>query len=163
MSDRNSMIEAANTALKCFAPESHIHWMPGKGWVVSWVICGNTYHRRWAVRPGSFYPSWYRKWGHGGTAVTALAQLIRWLRGTPCLSISSWRYWASEPCKLLRHGDHELAIGELLANGYPERNTCVLCGRVGMDGVDWWSLDGVEGPCCSMRTGCKQKGKRCLS
>lgn len=69
------------------------------------------------------------------------------------LPISSWRYWASETCQLLPLE----AVDGLLAGGYPEFATCVLCGKSPIGRLDWWNLKGVSGPCCAWTTGCRQK------
>lgn len=74
---------------------------------------------------------------------------------------SPWadRYWASEGVALLRKGDAEATIDALRIAGYPQNATCVLCGVEIAGGLDWWSLGGVSGPCCGMRSGCRQKGQ----
>jgi hypothetical protein len=106
------------------------------------------------TRGQDFYPVWNRHWGHGGTASTALAQLVRWVRGLPVLPISTWRYWAGEKCELLSHGDSGKAIESLIEAGYPEKVSCVLCGKE-LSSFDWWSLDGVSGPCCYSPKECR--------
>ena len=111
-------------------------------------LCGNQ----------DFYPVWYRQWGHGGTASTALSQLVRWIKGKPVLPLATWIYWGGEACRLLRHGNGpESAIEQLKSGGYPQESNCVLCGEKLTGSLDWWSLDGVSGPCCSLRNGCQQK------
>lgn len=123
------------------------------GWYVCWENKSQgEMARRWQCRGQDFYPVWYRKWCHGGTASTALSQLVRWLQEKPVLPISSWRYWAGDACKLLDVAYIEV----LLAGGYPEKSTCVLCGRLLGGSLDWWSLDDVSGPCCHYTQGCRQ-------
>ena len=112
--------------------------------------------KRWQCRGQDFYPVWHRKYPGGGTSSTALSQLIRWIQGKPVLPISTWQMWASERCKLLPQS----AVDELLAGGYPEHVDCVLCGNQIVGGLDWWSLDGVSGPCCGWTSGCRQKVSR---
>lgn len=150
--DVESRLDVANRVLATFSP-SRIERRKG-GWYVCWE---NKWQgpmaKRWHCRGQDFYPSWHRKWPGGGTASTALSQLIRWLRDQPVLPISSWRYWASETCKLLP----VTVADDLLAAGYPEHVPCVLCGETIVGGLDWWSLDGVTGPCCGWTTGCRQK------
>ena len=150
-----SEIETANKVLASFFD----------GWIEKrkggWYVCWNDRHRggviakRWQCRGNGFYPVWHHSYPGGGTSSTALSQLIRWLSGKPVLPISTWRYWASETCKLLDAS----AVDELLAGGYPKHADCVLCGNQIQGSLDWWRLDGVSGPCCGSRSGCKQKGK----
>lgn len=111
--------------------------------------------KRWQCRKGnSFYPVW--QYHQGGTATTALSQLIRWLQGKPVLPISTWRHWASDTVKLCSENVADI----LLEGGYPEHVDCVLCGNRIKERFDWWNLDGVSGPCCHWQSGCKQKGKQ---
>jgi hypothetical protein len=158
MSDQQARIQAANEALKSFAPETTIERRPG-GWYVCWTSYRNKkpVARRWSSSGQSFYPPWHHQWHHGGTATTALANLIRWCRGQPVLGIGSWRYWAGPGVLLLRQGDAEQAIATLLAAGYPEHHVCVLCGQQIEGSLDWWHFDKVSGPCCGWTTGCRQK------
>ena len=156
---QNSLtLEAANRALQAFAVDSRIERREGKG--AGWYVCWeNRYQgkveRRWQCRiRQDFYPVWSDKWPHGGTACTALSQLIRWLKGMPVLPISSWRYWESETVALCKPG----TAAALLEAGYPEHADCVLCGEPINGKLDWWHLNGVSGPCCGWTTGCRQKG-----
>jgi len=147
-------LETANAVLSSFSI-SQIERRDG-GWYVVWESRGATVSRRWAVRGGQdFYATWSHRWPGGGTAMTALSQLVRWLRGQPVLPIATWRYWSTDKIKLLP----ESAVGVLRDGGYPDVATCVLCGESIQRGFDWWSLDGVSGPCCSLRNGCKQKNR----
>lgn len=122
---------------------------------VVFLYHGVAFSRRWMTRGQDFYPVWKRMWSGGGTSMTALAQLVRWCKGAPVLPLSTWRYWCSSNVALL---DLE-CIKPIEAAGYPESVPCVLCGRLLGTGMalDWWHLDGVSGPCCSMRSGCGQK------
>lgn len=152
-------IEICNRVLQCFAQETTLRLESTGHVIVCWTSsCGEQIERRWMTRGQDFYPVWYKKWGHGGTASTALAQLVRWVRGMAVLPLATWRYWAGERCALLRHGDANEAIAALGAAGYPETAVCVLCRQTISGGMDWWSLDGVSGPCCSWTEGCRQKG-----
>lgn len=136
------------------------------GWIEKrkggWYVCWNDRFRpdhvskRWQCRGNDFYPVWHHKYPGGGTSSTALSQLIRWVSRKPVLPISTWRFWASETCRLLPAE----AVDVLLAGGYPERVDCVLCGNRIAGGLDWWRLDGVSGPCCSWRSGCRQQRGR---
>lgn len=152
--DRINTITAANHALMSFIPRAQIEHRTGGIYVV-WNAGDKTFSRRWQCRGQDFYPVWHRHryWGPGGTATTALSQLVRWCQGKPVLPIASWRHWASETCRLLPVD----AVKDLLAAGYPEHADCVLCGETITRGLDWWSLDGVSGPCCSWRSGCRQQ------
>lgn len=97
---------------------------------------------------GSWPQFGYRQRSTGGTGMQAIAQLIRYVRDLPRLPMITWEYWAGERVKLatprtvelLTHGNY----------GDPEKTKCVLCGTATFKrGLDWWSLDGVIGPCCS--------------
>ena len=83
------------------------------------------FSRRWMTRGQDFYPVWKRMWSGGGTSMTALSQLVRWCKGAPVLSLSTWRYWCSSTVALLELGQ----IKPIEAAGYPESVPCVLCGR----------------------------------
>jgi hypothetical protein len=118
------------------------------GWTVEWTDSrGKKHRRRWAVDAGqSFFPAWHHSWSHGGTACTALSQLMRWLQGRPVFGIGTWRYWTGE---YIRLGSPEI-IQVLTDGGYPAGQVCVRCGgAIGPDqGLDWWNLEGISGPCC---------------
>jgi hypothetical protein len=157
----NDRVDVANIVLQSFAPDTSLR-IDAQGYVVvCWNHHGVKTERRWMTRGQDFYPIWHRKWGHGGTATTALAQLVRWIKGRPVLPLSTWIYWGGEQCRLMRQqGDDNgaQAISALRAAGYPETVPCVLCGQtLGSGGLDWWSLDKVTGPCCGMRSGCRQQ------
>lgn len=126
----------------------------------------NPVHRKiWTAQNGStFYPKWYRHFCHGGTVTTALATLVRWVRLQPVYPIGAWRYWVSETVGMGRCGGNDAdrgpeIISTLLAGGYPEVAECVLC-EAKIARYDWWSLDGVSGPCChwNVEGGCRQTG-----
>lgn len=157
MSDIPTKLEVANAALHSFAPDTEI--LPNKGvggWQVRWHTYGakpGVMSRRWQTLHGQdFYPVWHNRWPHGGTASTALSQLIRWLQGRSVLPIDSWRYWASEKVRLVSPA----AVDALVAGGYPLEVKCVLCG-CSPKGLDWWHLNGVSGPCCGWTAGCRQE------
>lgn len=145
-------LAAANEALRAFQPCAKIEPRKGGTYVVM-NLCGKVLVRRWQCRGQDFYPVWNRLWPGGGTSVTALSQLVRWVRGLPVLPLSSWRWWASDTVQLLDIA----AVESLAAAGYPERARCVLCGEEIVGRLDWWSLDGVSGPCCGWTTGCRQR------
>lgn len=153
----NDRIDVANKVLQTFAPDTELR-IDAHGYVVvEWTTHRDVLlSRRWMTRGQDWYPVWHRYWGHGGTACVALSQLVRWCQRKPVLPLATWRYWADEQVRLLRHGDVPSALSALRDAGYPEVATCVLCGRFVDGGCDWWSLKGVSGPCCSMRSGCKQ-------
>ena len=80
-------LSACNEVLASFAPDTTIERRRG-GWYVCWTASRGPIARRWRCRGQGFYPVWFRRWPHGGTATTALSQLIRWLRGQPVIVIS---------------------------------------------------------------------------
>lgn len=152
----DNRVDVANEVLACFAPGTKIRIESGYV-LVSWSDSSGNFEKRWQTRGQDFYPVWYRKWGHGGTASTALSQLARWIRGKNVLPLSTWRYWAGDRCRLLRQGDASKAIQLLEKAGYPECAKCCLCDCELESGFDWWNLDGVSGPCCGMNNGCRQR------
>lgn len=150
--DTESRLATANRVLATFFA-GHIEKRKG-GVYVCW---SNKYDgdvsKRWQCRGQDFYPVWHHKYPGGGTSSTALSQLVRWIQGKPVLPISTWHYWSREQCKLLPPS----AVDELVAGGYPQHVDCVLCGRLIVGSLDWWSLGKVSGPCCGWTTGCRQK------
>jgi hypothetical protein len=156
--DRGFRVPMANRVLDCFAEGTIVSYIEGRGVVVSWRSYngGEIIYRRWQTRGQDFYPTWSNKWGHGGTACTALAQLVRWIQGKPVLPLSTWRYWFGDKCRLARDRADE-GIKALIHGGYPDAAICVLCNQPISGGMDWWSLDNVSGPCCGWTTGCRQK------
>jgi hypothetical protein len=150
-------LEPANRVLACFAEETRLEIRNHRIWVVWQSYGGKTMERQWLITRGnSFYPPWHNKWGHGGTATTAMSQLIRWVQDKPVLPMSSWHHWTSERVLLGRDRGPEM-IRLLTEGGYPQHVPCVLCGNQIVGGLDWWSLDGVSGPCCHWSSGCRQK------
>lgn len=148
----------ANLALSHFADGTIISEGTRGTLNVSWPKHGGDGYvmKRWQVRGGQdFYPVWSHRWPHGGTACTALSQLIRYIQGRPVLPLSTWRYWVGEKVRL--GGDQgEALLARLVHMQYPEHAACVLCGRR-LNGLDWWNLNGVSGPCCGWSSGCRQK------
>lgn len=156
-------LNAANAVLAVIAPGTQLVRKPG-GWYVRWAKSnGNVIERRWTTRAGSHYPPWYRHWGHGGTCVLALSQLVRWVRDLPVLPLSSWHHWCSGRVYLARDSGAQVcsSLGDA---GWPHHVPCVLCGRELERAVDWWDLNGVSGACCGMsdEAGCcqTQRGNR---
>lgn len=157
VTNRGFRVPMANRVLNCFAEETLIIHLPGRGVIVSWRRSnGETLFRRWVTRGQDFYPTWYRHWGHGGTACTALAQLVRWIQGKPVLPMGTWRHWFGDKCRLASDRGPE-ALRALEHAEWPEIANCVLCHQPIAAGMDWWSLDGVTGPCCGWTSGCRQK------
>lgn len=144
----------ANRVLQSFAPTSEIFFKRGSAYV-RFRSRDDIVEKRWQCRGQDFYPTWHKEWPGGGTASTALSQLVRWLQDKPVLPLASWEYWATEKIKLLPLS----AVEELRIGGYPEHAHCVLCGMRLDHGLDWWSLNNVTGPCCHWTNGCRQKGK----
>jgi hypothetical protein len=145
-------LNAANCVLATFS-NSRIE-RRRTGWYVVWNVGDQERAKRWQCKGGQdFYPVWHKQWPGGGTASTALSQLVRWLRGLPVVPLATWRYWAEESCRLLPAE----AADWLLEAGYPEYAYCVLCTRQLTGAFDWWHRDGVSGPCCGWTTGCKQQ------
>lgn len=147
-------IEVANKVLSTFNRSQFFH--APRGWYVRWIRHdGALETRRWQCRGQDFYPVWSHEFPGGGTAMTAISQLIRWCAGRPVLPIATWQYWASDTVKLLPNA----TVGKLIDGGYPVHVKCVLCHETIVGGLDWWHLGKVSGPCCGFRNGCRQKGK----
>ena len=142
--------------LDAFAPDTKVFPRPAGGWEVHWHDCrGRQVVRRWqATGTGSLYPVWHGKWAHGGTACMALSMLMRWLQGRPVVGMSTWRGLARPGRKLFEPGAEQT----LADAGWPEKARCVLCDRE-LGRHDWWDLDGVSGPCCHYRDGCRQEAR----
>lgn len=154
--DHDDRLKRANLVLEYFADGTWLSVSRGRI-RVNWIRSdGSELSREWQARGNDFYPVWHNKWGHGGTACTALSQLVRWVQGKPVLPLGSWRHWMSRTCYLGReHGPEAIEI--LRDGGYPEQVPCVLCNNIIAGGLDWWHLDGVSGPCCDCRSGCRQQ------
>ena len=150
-----SRLETANQVLVTFAPGASIRHRPCKGgsYTICWTVNERAYCRRWQTRGQDFYPLWKAHWCGGGTSLTALSQLIRWLRGVPVLPLASWEYWASPAVQLLPPA----ALDLLRQADYPVTVPCVLCQRPLTRGFDWWHLDRLRGPCCRLTEGCRQQ------
>lgn len=153
--DGDRTFETSNAVLALFADSVRIERRTN-GWHVTWIDYYKTLvRRRWMTRGQDFYPVWSDIYPGGGTSTTAIAQLIRWNQHKPMLPLSSWKYWCGPKCRLGRDNGERI-IEMLYAAEYPEVVDCVLCGNEIVDGLDWWSLYGVTGPCCGMSSGCKQ-------
>lgn len=148
----SNKLDTANAVLATFAAESRIERRQDGYYVVWTTHGGKPIAKRWICRGQDFYPMWANRWGHGGTACTALSQLIRWLQGKPVLPLATWAYWSCDKVKLVPYS----SVAVLLAAGYPEVAQCVLCDRPLNGSLDWWHLGDVSGPCCSHRDGCRQ-------
>jgi hypothetical protein len=154
MSIRTSRLLVANNALQSFMPHVVLHG--SRELRMSWQIKGypmRDYPAR--LRATGDWPAYgYRHRPCGGTGYQALAQLIRYVRDLPRLPLATWKYWASD--KIALCGTNTVDI--LSESDYGERMNCVLCGSDKYDGgVDWWSNDGVVGPCCMWGATCVRK------
>lgn len=149
-------LAAANAALALFSEGVRLEFV-GRRAFVCWTGHGGSPERKqWVTHSGNgFFPTWHKRRGYwGGTTSTAMSQLIRWVQGKPVLPLYSWRYWVSPTVGLARpRGDELLAL--LSEAGYPERVLCVVCGKH-PNGLDWWSRDGVSGPCCRTANRCRE-------
>ena len=130
-------------------------WLKFKGRraFVCWEYHGNNCVQ-WVTRGNDFYPTWHGRRGPwGGTTSTAMSQLIYWCQGKAVLPLSSWQYWCGPTVLLGREKGDEI-VTTLQDGGYPVAVTCVVCGKPPV-GMDWWSLNGVSGPCCRHADGCR--------
>lgn len=99
----------------------------------------------------------------GGTTEQAICQLLCWYRGYPRVPWWGWANWFDAGlCN--QSIDAAAKLSDVLrdespgAYSDPPAVACVLCGKAPV-GLDWWSLDGVVGPCCAFgRAGsCRQR------
>jgi len=145
---------ASNRALELIScPNYRPIWLKFKGFraFVCWEYHGEKCYQ-WVTRGNDFYPTWdCGPWG--GTTSTAMSQLIRWCQGKPVLPLGCFQYWCGEGIRLAGERGDEL-VAHLKASGYPAEVTCVVCGEK-PHGLDWWSRDGVSGPCCKHDGGCR--------
>lgn len=151
-------LQASNVVMDALVKGSRLSREKG-GWFVYWpqVSSGMTLGRRYQTRGSSHFPTWHRIWPGGGTSCEALYQLVRWNRGETVFPIDTWIYWAGTSVMLIPRA----IVNVLYDNEWPLGVPCVLCGTtIGKGtGLDWWDLDGLEGPCCgySAPKGCRQK------
>lgn len=87
--------------------------------------------------------------GFGATQARAVGQIVRWVRGLTRLPLKAWRHWTSERVALC--SPDIVTLLDQLGYEHPDACCCVLCNLHPdkMCGLDWWSLNGVVGPCCS--------------
>jgi hypothetical protein len=92
----------------------------------------------------------YGKLGFGGTMALAAGQLARWIWDQTRCPLTVWGLWSSERYKLCTVE----TCGLLRDSTYPDpdKTKCVLCGKQRCG--DWWSRDGVVGPCCTGLPNC---------
>lgn len=149
----NNRIAIANETLASFTP-ARIERRTG-GWYVRWKDWrGQQRSMRWELARGSsHYPRGSRRYPMGGTGVMAIGQLIKWCKNQPVQPIGDWRCWSAPHTALLP----ETAVDRLEAAGYPSDVPCVLCGEELYNQGDWWNLNGVSGPACNARSGCRQR------
>jgi hypothetical protein len=147
-------VEIANRVLACFQPSAQFvvegnrlmmsinrTWMKSPNVKTVPVLLRKDHH--WFTGAlGKIYPG-------GGGSTQAATTLACWLRDWPRLPLASWEYWAKPngPGLLM---DNPEAVGWLRDAGYDdERTRCINCGSIEFKGgLDWWSCDGVSGPCC---------------
>lgn len=157
LEEKRVRLGAANEIIKCFTGLETKLILRGDGRVAvswkSWQKPGKTVQMTWMCRGQDFFPSWYRKAGWGGTVSTAVSQLVRWVQGKPVYGLETWKYWGSDGMGLFNCGGNRRDPVEVLElirkSGWPEHPVCILCKRTPPKGLDWWSLDGKSGPCCS--------------
>ena len=142
------MLQVVNKILGTFVPTAELYYNPQIKSHKTKRLWLKTRYGSMAVRVSPHSGSLTGKYGQlgfGGTAALAIGQLIRWYRDQSRVPLSAWEYWASDKMRLCTSETVKL-LGE---STYPDpkKTCCVLCGsdRPG----DWWSLDGVFGPCCA--------------
>lgn len=157
----SNKLQVVNAALAIFAPDTTVR-RGMNGWIVEWTNHHRkTKSRRWSVdSSNSFYPVWEKEWPHGGTCCMALSQLMRWLQNRPVLGLGTWMHWTSPQIGI--GGPNSSLLLEILRDGgYPSDQICVLCQKKidpRKDGLDWWHLDKISGPCCTNTT-CQREAR----
>lgn len=145
-------VEVANQALATFAPSISLY-QGSRELRMKW---GKHDFPARLRTDGSWPQFGYRQRPTGGTGMQALAQLIRFVRNLPRHPIETFAYWSGERVRLGNPNTVEI----LRAGGYEDRakTSCVICGNrdYSTSGLDWWSLNGLIGPVCSHRGGCRQ-------
>ena len=147
-------IETANKVMDLFVPGVTLH--QGRELRIKWTGVSTGRQCDYPARlRGHWLCSVPRHRTHwGGTCENAIAQLILYVRDRPRLPMVTWEYWTAPTgnVKLGREEARSKILPILRASDYndPKKTCCVLCGASPCVGLDWWSLDGVEGPCCSM-------------
>ncbi|MGL5061382.1 MAG: hypothetical protein ACRC62_15520 [Microcoleus sp.] len=138
-----SRLDAANQIMPLLLPSGELA-LTQNGIVVSWCnSSGKSIKRRWCARRGSFFPVFSAILPTGGTHITAIAQLVNWVRDRPCLPIQSWQYWCSEKIGM-KHGSKILPILE--QSDYPKDRKCFACGSSGS--LDWYDFGKHSGLGC---------------
>lgn len=149
MSTRASRLETANKALGTFAPAVRLY-DGARELRMCWDARVQPPKRDFAARlrsDGSWPLYGYRQRPCGGTGMQAIAQLIRYVRDLSRLPIDTWEYWGGHSVQLCTAETVDILRGGGYAD--PKKTACVLCGKgTFKGGLDWWSLDGVTGPCC---------------
>lgn len=147
MSERDYRLGVANLVLDTFVPGVMMY--EGEyGLRMSWDNRKQPRHDFAArLRSDGSWPLYgYNVRPSGGTAYQGIAQMIRYVRDLPRLPLLTWEYWSGDSVKLCTPRTLEL----LKSSDYSKKTNCVLCGSSEWKrGLDWWSLDGKIGPCCS--------------
>jgi hypothetical protein len=140
------VIEEANKVLRTFAP--YLRFISGpRLWLRYYDYRATVHSVKVEVAKNSGSLMHYHKFGIGGTSAMAVGQLARWIRGQSRVPIAAWEYWAS-PTIMLGGDNRILMLQSIKESSYDDGKStkCVLCG--GDKCSDWWSLNGVIGPCC---------------
>lgn len=148
MSTVSDRITVANQAVATFIPG--VSFYEGeRGLRMSWDNCRQPPRHDFpcTLRGDGSWPKYgYNQRPSGGTGYQAMAQLIRYIRDLSRLPIATWEYWNGKSVKLCTLSTLEILSASDYGN--PGKTRCVLCGLFPMKSIDWWSLDGVTGPCC---------------
>jgi len=89
----------------------------------------------------------YGRLGLGGTQAMAIGQLARFIRNQTRVPLHAWEHWTCD--KIMLGGENSQDVLRAVRDSSycdAEKTKCVICG--GSRSGDWWSLDGVIGPCC---------------
>lgn len=140
------VIDEANGVLRIFQPD--FHFVKHHRLCLVWERDGvySTHAVRVSKHSGALNMSNW-KLGLGGTSAMAMGQLARWVRGQSRVPVAAWEYWAGDMIKLAGDRGDELAVAiKQSSYGDDKKTCCVLCGadRCG----DWYSFEGLVGPCC---------------
>lgn len=128
-------LKVANEVIPFLLPSAKLEVDRGKI-VLCWIAytCNKPMRKTWQTRRGSHFPPFGLP--TGGTHITAIAQLVNWVRGRSVLPIQTWQYWCSESVGM-KHGDSILPL--LQNSDYPKKKECCFCGST-TSSLDWYSF-----------------------
>lgn len=111
---------------------------------------GESHEKKWECRHGSWYPTIHKKVPTGGTHITAISQLVNWVRDRPVLPVPTWEHWCSDTVGM-KPKDEILSI--LRNSDYPQKYECQWCGSP--KNLDWYDFGKHSGLGCRHSSRCE--------